>query len=130
MEERDDSSTHSNGFSEVLWLQGQRVGRLTGQVSVLDGPKVVQLPGGFYTEHGILPVGPIAAGLVPKNHKKRKGAEAVEPEHEGGPAEGETIPESAEVQKAALQVSVIKSWLLHYFSINFPWYLCLKVIYK
>ena len=29
-----------------------------------------------------------------------------------GPAEGETIPESAEVQKAALQVSDIKSRLL------------------
>ena len=31
-----------------------------------------------------------------------------------GPAEGETIPESAEVQKAALQVSDIKNRYLNY----------------
>ena len=50
-------------FSEVLWLHGQRVGRLEGRVRVRNGPRVVQLPGGFFTEHGILPVGPIATSL-------------------------------------------------------------------
>jgi len=47
-------------FSEVLWRHGQRVGRLSGVVSVLNGPRVVQLRSGFYTERGIVPLGPIA----------------------------------------------------------------------
>jgi len=47
-------------FDEVLWKNGQRVGRLSGCVAVHHGPRVVQLPGGFFTEHGIVPVGPVA----------------------------------------------------------------------
>jgi hypothetical protein len=47
-------------FDEVLWKNGQRVGRLSGCVVVHHGPRVVQLPGGFFTEHGIVPVGPVA----------------------------------------------------------------------
>ena len=46
-------------FSDVLWLHGQRVGRLDGSVRVLNGPRVVQLSGGFFTENGVVPVGPI-----------------------------------------------------------------------
>ena len=47
-------------FEEVLWRNGQRVGKLEGCVTVLHGPRVVQLPGGFYTELGVVPLGPIA----------------------------------------------------------------------
>ena len=36
------------------------MGRLSGCVAVHHGPRVVQLPGGFFTEHGIVPVGPVA----------------------------------------------------------------------
>ena len=56
-----DDDNAARTFSEVLWLHGQRIGRVEGSVTVTNGPKVVQLPGGFYTEHGILPIGPIAA---------------------------------------------------------------------
>ena len=43
-------------FSEL----SPQVGRLAGCVVVLNGPRVVQLAGGFYTEHGTLPAGPAA----------------------------------------------------------------------
>ena len=33
--------------------------RLDGSVRVLNGPRVVQLSGGFFTENGVVPVGPI-----------------------------------------------------------------------
>ena len=56
-----DTVNHSV-FNEVLWLHGQRIGRLSGRVKITNGPKFVQLPGGFFTEMGILPIGPIAAG--------------------------------------------------------------------
>lgn len=61
---------------QVLWLNGQRVGRLDGTVVVHDGPKVVQLPSGFFTERGIFPVGPIAAGLLPQSGKDATEVEA------------------------------------------------------
>ena len=60
--ERASRAASESAFSEVLWLHGQRIGRLEGRVRLTNGPKVVQLPGGFYTEVGILPIGPIAAG--------------------------------------------------------------------
>ena len=55
-------STTQTPFSEVLWLNGQRLGRLEGCIKITNGPKFVQLPSGFFTEMGILPIGPIAAG--------------------------------------------------------------------
>ena len=51
-------------FDEVLWLHGHRVGRLSGTVRIINGPSFIQLPGGFFTEQGIVPVGPIAAGAA------------------------------------------------------------------
>ena len=57
-----EKRTYDGKFSEVLWLHGQRIGRLEGVVRISNGPKFMQLPAGFYTEAGIVPVGPIAAG--------------------------------------------------------------------
>ena len=58
----EKSKTHDGKFDEVLWLHGQRIGRLMGVVRFLNGPSFVQLPGGFFTEAGIVPIAPIAAG--------------------------------------------------------------------
>lgn len=56
------SKAYDGHFDEILWLHGQRIGRLEGVVRFLNGPNFVQLPGGFFTEMGIVPIAPIAAG--------------------------------------------------------------------
>ncbi|KAL1520173.1 hypothetical protein AB1Y20_023643 [Prymnesium parvum] len=98
-------------FSEVLWLNGQRVGRLNGTVVVYNGPKVVQLPGGFFTERGILPVGPLAVGLVPKGGKNNKAASVAE---DGDPSLEFSQPNAdMDVEKpTGLKIPKEVEWLL------------------
>lgn len=85
-------------FDEVLWKNGQRVGRLSGCVVVHHGPRVVQLPGGFYTEHGIVPVGPVA--FDSSSQRLAAPAKGTSPSHAricaflGGDSPGATRPPS------------------------------------
>mmetsp|Transcript_14289 Transcript_14289/g.38517 ORF Transcript_14289/g.38517 Transcript_14289/m.38517 type:complete len:1312 (-) Transcript_14289:446-4381(-) len=46
-------------FREPLWALGQRTGVITGMVRIDNGPQLLQLEHGFFTERGVMPASPM-----------------------------------------------------------------------